>query len=142
MRNTLELLRTPDERFQNLAGYPFAPHYITVDGMRIHYLDERPADKQVVLMLYGEPTWSYLYRKMIPLITTAGYHVIAPNLVGFGRSDKPAQRVHLIAKRMYHNHALVLFCEKKELCACLPFVSWYHRSCDARIYKNKQIAIA
>ncbi len=88
----MELLRTPDERFHNLVGYPFAPHYISVDEVRIHYLDEGRPDAEIVLMLHGEPTWSYLYRKMIPLITSAGYRVIAPDLVGFGRSDKPTQR--------------------------------------------------
>ncbi len=88
----MELLRTPDERFDNLLGYSFAPHYVTVDNVRIHYLDEGKPDAEIVLMLHGEPTWSYLYRKMIPLITSAGYRVLAPDLVGFGRSDKPAQR--------------------------------------------------
>jgi haloalkane dehalogenase len=88
----MELLRTPDERFDNLPGYSFAPHYITVEDVRLHYLDEGRPDVEIVLLLHGEPTWSYLYRKMIPLITSAGYRVIAPDLVGFGRSDKPAQR--------------------------------------------------
>lgn len=88
----MELLRTPDERFTNLPGYTFAPHYITVDGVRIHYIDEGPDDAEPVLMLHGEPSWAFLYRKMIPVVTAAGYRVIAPDLVGFGRSDKPAQR--------------------------------------------------
>lgn len=88
----MELLRTPDERFANLPGYTFTPHYLTVDGVRVHYLDEGPADGAPVLLLHGEPSWSYLYRKMIPIITAAGYRAIAPDLVGFGRSDKPAAR--------------------------------------------------
>jgi haloalkane dehalogenase len=88
----VELLRTPDERFANLPDYPFAPHYVEVDGVRVHYVDEGPADAAPVLMLHGEPSWSYLYRKMIPLFTQAGYRAIAPDLVGFGRSDKPAKR--------------------------------------------------
>ena len=88
----MELLRTPDERFANLPGYPFAPHYVEVDGVRIHYLDEGPADATPVLLMHGEPSWSYLYRKMIPIITAAGHRAIAPDLVGFGRSDKPASR--------------------------------------------------
>jgi haloalkane dehalogenase len=88
----MDYLRTPDERFANLPGYNFAPHYFEVDGLRIHYLDEGPADGEVVLLLHGEPSWSYLYRKMIPIITAAGYRVIVPDLVGFGRSDKPAHR--------------------------------------------------
>lgn len=88
----MELLRTTDEQFTNLPGYAFAPHYVTVDGVRIHYIDEGPQDAEPILLLHGEPSWSYLYRKMIPLLTTAGYRAIAPDLVGFGRSDKPALR--------------------------------------------------
>jgi haloalkane dehalogenase len=88
----VELLRTPDERFANLPGYPFAPHYVEVEGVRIHYIDEGPADAAPVMLMHGEPSWSYLYRKMIPVITAAGYRAIAPDLVGFGRSDKPARR--------------------------------------------------
>jgi haloalkane dehalogenase len=88
----MEILRTPDERFANLPAYPFAPHYVEVDGLRIHYLDEGPRETPPVLMFHGEPSWSYLYRKMIPVITAAGYRAIAPDLVGFGRSDKPVQR--------------------------------------------------
>ena len=88
----MEILRTPDERFDNLPGYSFAPHYVEVDGLRIHYVDEGPASAEPVLMLHGEPSWSYLYRKMIPVITAAGYRAVAPDLVGFGRSDKPGRR--------------------------------------------------
>lgn len=88
----MEILRTPDERFANLPGYPFEPHYAEVDGLRIHYLDEGPPDADPVLLLHGEPSWSYLYRKMIHLLATAGHRTIAPDLVGFGRSDKPASR--------------------------------------------------
>ena len=88
----MKILRTPDERFANLPEYSFSPHYVEVDGLRIHYLDEGPTNAELVLMLHGEPSWSYLYRKMIPAVVAAGYRVIAPDLVGFGRSDKPAQR--------------------------------------------------
>ncbi len=88
----MESLRTPDARFANLPDYPFTPHYIEADGLRIHYVDEGPHDAEPILMLHGEPSWSYLYRKMIPIFTSAGYRSIAPDLVGFGRSDKPAQR--------------------------------------------------
>jgi len=83
------VLRTPDERFENLPGYDFEPHYLTINGYRIHYIDEGPDNGEVILMLHGEPSWSYLYRKMIPLFVEAGYRAIAPDLVGFGRSDKP-----------------------------------------------------
>jgi haloalkane dehalogenase len=88
----LENLRTPDGRFADLPGYGFEPHYVEVGGLRIHYVDEGPASAEVVLMLHGEPSWSYLYRKMIPVITAAGYRAVVPDLVGFGRSDKPGQR--------------------------------------------------
>jgi haloalkane dehalogenase len=88
----MEALRTPDDRFANLPGYPFAPRYTETDGLRIHYLDEGPPAASPVLMLHGEPSWSYLYRKMIPIVVAAGHRVVAPDLVGFGRSDKPVRR--------------------------------------------------
>lgn len=89
-----EILRTPEERFAHLPGFRFAPHYIEdlpgYEGIRIHYLDEGPrAGGQVFLCLHGEPTWSYLYRKMIPVFVAAGHRVVAPDFIGFGRSDKP-----------------------------------------------------
>ncbi|TMQ12528.1 MAG: alpha/beta fold hydrolase [Deltaproteobacteria bacterium] len=86
----MEILRTPDERFRDLPGYPFAPHYVDVAGLRMHYVDEGTG--QPVVMLHGEPSWSYLYRKMIPPIAAAGFRAVAPDLIGFGRSDKPAAR--------------------------------------------------
>lgn len=86
------VLRTADERFQNLPGFDFRPHYVEILGYRVHYLDEGPSQGQPVLLLHGEPTWSYLYRKMIPPLTKAGLRVIAPDLLGFGRSDKPMDR--------------------------------------------------
>jgi haloalkane dehalogenase len=90
----MNALRTPDSRFANLPGYNFAPHYVddAGDGLRMHYIDEGPRDAEPVLMLLGEPSWCYLYRKMAPIITAAGYRAIAPDLIGFGRSDKPADR--------------------------------------------------
>jgi haloalkane dehalogenase len=88
----MDVLRTPDERFLDLPDYPFEPHYVTVDGLRIHYVDEGSPSAAPVLMLHGEPSWSYLYRKMIPVVAAAGHRVVAPDLVGFGRSDKPARR--------------------------------------------------
>ncbi len=93
----MKALRTPDERFQNLPGYPFTPHYVEVpdgDGgkLRMHYLDEGPRDGSIVLLLHGEPSWSYLYRKMLPGIVADGHRVIAPDLIGFGRSDKPSEQ--------------------------------------------------
>lgn len=93
----MKALRTPDERFDNLPGFAFVPHYLMVDDteggeLRMHYLDEGPRDGEVVLLLHGEPSWCFLYRKMIPILVEAGYRVIAPDLIGFGRSDKPTQR--------------------------------------------------
>jgi len=88
----MEALCTPDDRFGNLPGYPFAPRYTETDGLRIHYLDEGSPAASPVLMLHGEPSWSYLYRKMIPIVVAAGHRVVAPDLVGFGRSDKPIRR--------------------------------------------------
>lgn len=90
----MEILRTPDDRFDGLDGYPFAPNYTSVpagDGqeLRVHYVDEGPTDADPVLLLHGEPSWSYLYRTMIPPLAEAGHRVVAPDLVGFGRSDKP-----------------------------------------------------
>ena len=91
-RAGMDALRTPDDRFGNLPGYPFAPNYAEVDGLRIHYVDEGPRGGAPVLLLHGEPSWSYLYRKMIPIVVAAGHRAIAPDLVGFGRSDKPVRR--------------------------------------------------
>jgi haloalkane dehalogenase len=93
----MKVLRTPDARFQNLPGYPFAPHYTQVpDGeggeLRIHHVDEGPRDGRPVLLMHGQPSWSYLYRHMIPIVAGAGLRAIAPDLVGFGRSDKPSRR--------------------------------------------------
>jgi haloalkane dehalogenase len=101
----MDILRTPDERFQNLPGYPFRPNYLEIPSgegstLRVHYLDEGPADAPVVLLLHGEPSWSYLYRKMIPPLVDAGYRAVAPDMVGFGRSDKPAQSADYTYQRM------------------------------------------
>src|SRR5215471_10280189 len=87
----MEVLRTPDARFQGLPGYAFAPHYLDAGGVRVHYLDEGVQTAAPVLLLHGEPSWSYLYRKMIPVLAAAGHRVVAPDLVGFGRSDKPTR---------------------------------------------------
>src|SRR5262249_4712240 len=100
----MRALRTPDDRFDRLPGYPFAPHYVSVaaasgggadvgangSALRVHYVDEGKGAP--VLMLHGEPTWSYLYRKMIPVFSAAGYRAVAPDLVGFGKSDKPSSQ--------------------------------------------------
>ncbi len=86
------ILRTPDARFASLPGFAWAPRYLDVGGLRVAYLDEGPRDAAPVLLLHGEPSWSFLYRTMIPGLLAAGHRVVAPDLVGFGRSDKPADR--------------------------------------------------
>ncbi|HYO01967.1 MAG TPA: haloalkane dehalogenase [Mycobacterium sp.] len=93
----MDVLRTPDERFDGLPDFPFAPRCVEVDSgdggkVRMHYLDEGPSDGEVVLLLHGEPSWSYLYRKMIPVLVDAGLRAVAIDLIGFGRSDKPTRR--------------------------------------------------
>ncbi len=93
----MDALRTPDERFADLPDFPFQPRYVEVpsgDGgtLRVHYLDEGPPDAAPVLLMHGEPSWAYLYRKMIPVLVEAGHRAVVPDLVGFGRSDKPARR--------------------------------------------------
>ena len=84
----MKVLRTPGSRFANLPGYDFAPHWLQLGELRMHYVDEGPRDAPVVLLLHGEPTWSYLYRKMIPPLAAAGLRAVAPDLIGFGKSDK------------------------------------------------------
>ena len=109
----MEILRTPDERFSNLPGYPFKPRYVEIGGLRMHYVDEGPQSAAPVLMLHGEPSWSYLYRKMIPVLVSAGLRAIAPDLVGFGRSDKPAKREDYTYER--HVKWTVRFIQKLDL---------------------------
>ena len=99
----MDYIRTPDERFENLKDYPFSPHYVSIDAgdgseLRMHYLDE--GEGPLVLCLHGQPSWSYLYRKMIPPLVQAGYRVVAPDLIGFGKSDKPTNR----SDYTYANH--------------------------------------
>jgi haloalkane dehalogenase len=109
---TIEALRTPDDRFENLPGYDFAPHYVDhANGLRMHYLDESAGD-QVFLCLHGQPSWCYLYRKMIPLLAPHG-RVIAPDLFGFGRSDKPVEDA--VYTFDFHRQSLVDFIEALDL---------------------------
>lgn len=93
----MQTLRTPDERFADLPDWPYKPRYVEVDDgdgatLRIHHVDEGPADAAPILLMHGEPTWSYLYRHVIPTLVAAGHRVVAPDLVGMGRSDKPLER--------------------------------------------------
>lgn len=106
----MNALRTPDERFKDLPAYPFEPRYAeTTDGLRVHYVDEGPRDAAPVLLLHGEPSWSFLYRKVIPVLTAAGHRCVAPDLVGFGRSDKPDQPSDYSYKRLVDWTADVVF---------------------------------
>ena len=88
----MKTVRTPDHCFDNLPDYPFPPNYLEVDGLRMHYVDAGERSAPVVLLLHGEPSWSYLYRYMIPPLANAGFRAVAPDLVGFGRSDKPTKK--------------------------------------------------
>ncbi|MEZ5167747.1 MAG: haloalkane dehalogenase [Acidimicrobiales bacterium] len=91
--NGVPFVRTPDDRFVDLPDFPWEPKYTMVDGLRMAYLDEGAGgDRSTILLLHGEPTWSYLYRRMIPTLVAAGHRILAPDLIGFGRSDKPTER--------------------------------------------------
>jgi len=117
----VKTVRTPDDRFDNLPGYDFDPHYVNVGDLRMHYVDEGPPGAEPVLLLHGEPSWSYLYRHMIPPLAAAGFRVIAPDLIGFGRSDKPTNKddytyaVHVSWMQQFINELdlndITLFCQ-------------------------------
>ncbi|EAY29346.1 haloalkane dehalogenase [Microscilla marina] len=118
----MQVLQTPDHQFEHLPEYPFAPHYAPVaSNLQMHYVDEGSPNAEVVLLLHGEPSWSFLYRKMIPVITKAGYRAIAPDLIGFGKSDKPANiqdysyKRHLDWMQAFIDHLglnnITLFCQ-------------------------------
>ena len=120
----MKLLRTPEARFESLPGVAYAPHYVDdlpgYEGIRIHYLDEGEARNGVALCLHGNPTWSYLYRKMIPVFLAAGFRVVAPDLIGFGRSDKPAdEAAHSFD---WHRNSLLRLVERLDLCDVLLVV--------------------
>lgn len=117
----MQVLRTPESRFENLVDYPFESKYVNVEGIRIHYIDEGPKDASPILLLHGEPTWSYLYRHMIRILVQQGYRVIAPDLVGCGKSDKlPEKSAYSYANhvawmsawlRILDLRGVVLFCQ-------------------------------
>jgi pimeloyl-ACP methyl ester carboxylesterase len=119
MPDTIEALRTPDERFAGLPGFAYRPHYLDglpgYEGLRVHYLDEQaaPASGRTVLCLHGQPTWCYLYRKMIPVFTAAGHRVVAPDFFGFGRSDKPIDDA--VYTFNFHRGMLMRFIEALDL---------------------------
>jgi len=106
----LKILRTPDDRFRSLPGYAFEPHYVALaSGLRVHFVDEGPPDAAPVLLMHGEPSWAYLYRKVIPTLVAAGHRCIAPDLVGFGRSDKPSEQADYTYQRHVDWMAEALF---------------------------------
>jgi haloalkane dehalogenase len=119
MADTIEALRTPDERFAGLPGFAYQPHYLDglpgYEALRVHYLDEQPAPAsgRTVLCLHGQPTWCYLYRKMVPVFTAAGHRVVAPDLFGFGRSDKPVDDA--VYTFNFHRGMLMRFIEALDL---------------------------
>jgi haloalkane dehalogenase len=120
MNAGVEFLRTPDERFSGLPGFTFSPHYVGglagYGSLRVHYLDESPggaSSGRTVLCLHGQPTWSYLYRKMIPIFATAGHRVVAPDFFGFGRSDKPVDDA--VYTFGFHRGMLMRFIEALDL---------------------------
>ena len=125
---TIKAVRTPDERFQNLPGWPYAPHYIEdlkgYEGLRMHYVDEGPRDAKVTfLCIHGEPSWAYLFRKMIPVFTGAGHRAVAVDMFGFGRSDKPVHDD--VYTYQFHRNALLAFVEKLDLKnICLVVQDW------------------
>jgi len=96
----MKLLSTPEERFKNLPDFPFESHFIEVDRINIHYLDEGTNQAETILLMHGEPSWCFLYRHMIPILVKGGYRILAPDLVGFGRSDKPTEK----ADHTYKKH--------------------------------------
>ena len=122
---TIEALRTPDDRFNALPDWPFAPHYVDdlpgYEGLRMHYVDEGPVDADTVfLCIHGEPSWAYLFRKMIPVFTAAGHRAIAVDMFGFGRSDKPVDDETYTYH--FHRNALLAFVEQLDLQNICPVV--------------------
>lgn len=114
---TIEALRTPDERFAMLPAFPYTPHYVDAlpgyESLRMAYIDEGDSASEVFLCLHGEPSWSYLYRKMIPVFTGAGHRAVAPDLFGFGRSDKPVNDADYSFD--FHRDSLIRFIEHLDL---------------------------
>ena len=117
----MSVLRTPDERFANLPRYPFTPNYVEVEtkgipALRMHYVDAGPADAPTVVLVHGQPTWSFLYREVIHVLTDAGLRVIAPDHIGFGRSDKLTERTdYTFARHIDWLHGLITGLDLQEV---------------------------
>lgn len=141
----MDVLRTPDSRFENLEGYPFAPHYVEVTAsdtpsLRMHYVDEGPPTGSPIVLLHGEPTWSYLYRTMIPPLSGAGHRVLAPDLIGFGKSDKPTNRADYTYLR--HVEWVTSWFEKLDLREVTLFVQDWGSLIGLRIAAEQSDRIA
>ena len=141
----MDVLRTPEHRFSALAGYPFSPHYLDVQAgdtepLRMHYVDEGPRDGIPIVLLHGEPTWSYLYRTMIPPLVAGGYRVVAPDLIGFGRSDKPTR----ISDYSYLRHVewTTAFVESLDLTGATLFGQYWGSLIGLRIAAERGERIA
>lgn len=132
----VEFLRTPEERFDVVEGFPYEPHYVEVDGLQMAYIAEGPTDGVPLLLLHGEPTWSYLYRRMIPILLDAGHRIIAPDLIGFGRSDKPTAR----DSYTYAGHVawLATFVERLDLSRAVLFGQDWGGLLGLRLVTEKQ----
>lgn len=115
-----EYVRTPEERFENLPDYPFAPKYVEIDGLRMHYLDEGDKNGELILMLHGQPAWTFLYRKMIKDLAARGYRCIAPDLIGMGKSDKPIKEEYHTYDR--HCQNILTFIKKLALTNITAFI--------------------
>ncbi len=129
-------MRTPEERFENLPQFDFEPHYITIGDLRLHYLDEGPEKESVVLLLHGEPTWSYLYRKMIPIMSGAGFRVVVPDYIGFGRSDKLKRRND--HSYQFHVDVITSFVNKLNLKDVTLFAQDWGGLIGLRVLANEQ----
>ena len=116
----MEIFRSPDSSFENISDFPYLPNYLEWGGLRTHYIDEGPKDGPVALLIHGEPTWSYLYRKMIPPLIKAGFRCVAPDHIGFGKSDKILQDDWYIIDK--HIDRLAVFIEKLNLLNITLFV--------------------
>ncbi len=131
----MKILRTPDERFAELKDFPYEPNYTEIqdgeDGtLRIHYVDEGSRTADPIVLMHGEPTWCYLYRKMIPILVSEGYRVVAPDLIGFGRSDKPSEHADYTYQRhvdwmlqwleQVNLNRITLFCQDWRALYCMP----------------------
>ncbi len=103
-KNNVKYVRTPEERFENLKDFPYEPHYALVEDLRMHYIDEGSESGEVILMLHGQPSWSYLYRKMIPILAKANFRVIVADHIGMGRSDKPID----LSFHTYEHHVAII----------------------------------